>query len=417
MTKRSFLSAFVTVGVTATCLLSFFLSSADAQPILMKTLQQTVAQQTAARQQRAAAGSGTSVTLPAPPCPESGQLPAPFSNCGLPEFPATTLPVLGNMSYWGGAVQTVPREYLVYFGWGEKGAFPANRPCRSETLSEPGVLPAALKCDPDGVGAYLANFVSQIGGTNWAGVQTQYFQTAGGKQQAITNPKNYLAGIWVDDVNRTSAKITYTDMAREAQRAAAHFGVKNLTDANFIIAQPQNFSDPQATSQGYCAFHDYTEPGLEGGIYNGIQKGIAYTNMPYILDINSGGANECGENAVNSGKAGVLDGQSIVLGHEIQETVTDPGAEDVLGTGASAHPIGGWFDPFDANENGDKCAWVGEPLISGAPGEPNVLPIPGAMGDIKGDRGTTFAVQSLWSNDSAGGVGYCAGAGTDLPTG
>jgi CMP/dCMP kinase len=26
-------------------------------------------------------------------------------------------------------------------------------------------------------------------------------------------------------------------------------------------------------------------------------------------------------------------------------------------------------------------------------------------------------VQSLWSNDSAGGAGYCAGAGTDLPTG
>lgn len=26
-----------------------------------------------------------------------------------------------------------------------------------------------------------------------------------------------------------------------------------------------------------------------------------------------------------------LDGESIVLGHEIEETVTDPGAEDILG--------------------------------------------------------------------------------------
>ena len=44
-----------------------------------------------------------------------------------------------------------------------------------------------------------------------------------------------------------------------------------------------------------------------------------------------------------------------------------------------------------------------------------MLPIPGAMGDIKGNSGTTFAVQSLWSNEAAAGTGYCAGAGTDLP--
>ena len=37
------------------------------------------------------------------------------------------------------------------------------------------------------------------------------------------------------------------------------------------------------------------------------------------------------------------------------------------------------------------------------------------MSDITGSQGETFAVQSLWSNDSALGAGYCAGAGTDLP--
>jgi serine protease len=413
LSKRSFLSASLTLGVAITCLLSFA-ASAGANRILMHTLQATVRQQKAAQH----SSSGQAVQPPAPPCPESGQLPAPFSNCGLPEFPATTLPVMGNMAYWGGHVQVRPRVYLVYFGWGEKGAFPAAKPCQAVTLAEPGVPQATLKCDPDGAGARMADFVSQLGGTQWAGEQTQYYQSAsGGSQQSITNPTNQLAGIWVDDRNPTSAKISYTDMAKEAARAIKHFGVRDLADANFVIAQPENFSDPQALATGYCAFHDYTEPNLEGGIYNGIQAGIAYTNMPYILAINSGGSNLCGENAVNSGKAGVLDGESIVLGHEIEETVTDPGAEDVLGTGTSATPIGGWFDPLDANENGDKCAWVGEPLIVGAPGEPNVVPIPGAMGDITGNRGRSFAVQSLWSNDSAAGAGYCAGAGTDLPTG
>ena len=53
-----------------------------------------------------------------------------------------------------------------------------------------------------------------------------------------------------------------------------------------------------------------------------------------------------------------------MLGHEIEETVTDPGAEDVIGSGTSAQQIGGWYDPLDANENGDKCAWVGENLLT-----------------------------------------------------
>ena len=100
-----------------------------------------------------------------------------------------------------------------------------------------------------------------------------------------------------------------------------------------------------------------------------------------------------------------------MLGHEIEETVTDPGAEEILGSGLSTTNLGGWYDAADANENGDKCAWVGEPL-GRLPGQPSVTPIPGAMGDITGNQGTTFAVQSLWSNDSAAGAGYCAGAGT-----
>jgi len=104
-----------------------------------------------------------------------------------------------------------------------------------------------------------------------------------------------------------------------------------------------------------------------------------------------------------------------VLGHEIEETITDPGAEDILGSGTSATNVGGWYDTVDANENGDKCGWVGEPLVGGIPGEPNVLPIPGAIGDIKGNQATTFAVQSLWSNAAAAGTGFCAGTPNELP--
>src|SRR5581483_362972 len=89
---------------------------ATAKPILMPTLQKEVQSQRAYWQQHVFAPVG-SLQPPAPPCPENGILPSPFSNCGLPEFPATTLPLLGNMSYYGGHVQSRPREYLVFWGW------------------------------------------------------------------------------------------------------------------------------------------------------------------------------------------------------------------------------------------------------------------------------------------------------------
>ena len=385
-------------------------SAASAKPIVMPNLKLNA-------QQKRAAGK---ITPPAPPCPQYG---TGLSCTPIPEAFATTLPYPGNMAYYGGHVQTASKIYLVYWGFGQGGAFP-GRSCTPTTITE-GTDSGTLACDPDGAGKYMADFVYRLGGTQWAGVQTQYYETdSSGAQHNITNPANQLGGIWVDDTNQNTLPSTSLDnpagnsnsetvMGQEAQRAVAHFGITDLHNAQIAILQPPGLSDPNALSQGYCAFHDYTEPDVFGGVFNGIQQGISFDNIPYQLAINSGGSNVCGQNAVNSGAAGKLDGYSIVFGHEIEETVTDPGAEDVVGD--SPTYLGGWYDTVDANENGDKCAWVGEPLITGLPGEPNVIPIPGAMGNMTGNDGRKFAVQSLWSNAAAGGTGYCAGSGTDLP--
>ena len=416
MTRRSILAACATLSVSAAALLTAGAGPASAKMIKMPTIKKE------AQLQRRAKARGA-LQPPALPCPQNGTAP-----CGIPEAVATTLPWPGNMAYYGGHVQTSPHIYLVYWGWGEKGAFPASEKCAAEKLIE-GTVTATLRCDPDGAGRYMANFVYQMGGTQWAGEQTQYYQTvtdpAGNSyNEHVTNPSDQLGGIWVDDANsitglpRTSSSNpagptnTYTDLALEAQRAVRYFHITDLADANIVIIQPADYSDPNALSTGYCAFHDYTQPGIESGWYNSVQPGISYTNMPYALSINSSGINVCGENAVNAGPQGKLDGFSIVLGHEIEETVTDPGAEEIIGSGVNASYLGGWYDTTDANENGDKCAWVGENLLTGQ--EP-VLPVPGAMGDIKGNHGSSFAVQALWSNNAAEGAGYCAGAGTDLP--
>jgi serine protease len=124
--------------------------------------------------------------------------------------------------------------------------------------------------------------------------------------------------------------------------------------------------------------------------------------MPYVL--NSGAS--CGENSVNTGYfAGRLDGFTIVMGHEIEETITDPGAEDVI----NGQNLGGWYD-YTGYENGDKCAWVGY-----TEGITTPSTVPGGLNDITGNDGQRYPVQSLWSNQSAAGTGWCAGAGDDLP--
>jgi hypothetical protein len=405
---------------------------------------------------KAAVAAG--VTFPPPPCPENGiangvlgQAGAggllPVGNCGVSQPVATTLPWPGNMSYYGGHVQTHPREYLVLWGWGDPGAFP-DRSCQPETFTEPladGTSTSqTVGCDPDGAAKYMADFLAQIGGTQWAGVSTQYYQTeAGGTQTPIGNDPNVLAGIWVDDGNNPDLSQTNfnnaagptntnTDLAAEASRAAAHFGVSGgqaLWNANFIIAQPAGFSDPNAQALGYCAFHDYTESDASGNSYYkdpsvkqgilGQSQGISYTNMPYVLNQGS----NCGEDAVNSkADGGLIDGFSIVLGHEVEETITDPGAGATVGnvtnassstaaTGGATY-FGGWYDATEPNENGDKCAWVGNTTNSTTPEK-----FPGSPGDIGGNAGGRFAVQSLWSNDAAQGTGYCSGvASTDLPS-
>jgi hypothetical protein len=423
------------LAALALCAVFALTASASAKPIKLLTFKAEFAKHR--HQYQRAAGSGAIVPPPTP-CPQNGLLPQPtvdgigvIPNCGIPELPiAFGEPYPGQMSYYGGHVQVHPREYLVLWGWGEKGAF-GTRKCKREKIVE-GPISVTLGCDPDGAGKYMANFLHQMGGTQWANVQDQYYETNPAGKVFINEKGQLLAGIWVDnrdpgDLSKTSASNpggptnTYTQLALEATRAAAHFHVRGsaLRNANFIIAQPQKFSDPQAATTssliGYCAFHDYTLYGATGNSYYnpalGVGQHISYTNMPYTL--NAGGG--CGEGLVNS--PGTLDGFSIGLGHEVQETVTDPGAEDVVGniTDGGTTYYGGWYDQLDGNENGDKCAYVGLSPVAGLAG-PNLLPIPGAMGDIKGRGGGTFAVQSLWSDAAAHGAGWCAGiASSDLP--
>ena len=357
--KRTSSRAVAALSVLATALLVVTAASAAThQPIYMPSVQ----------------NMGLPALQPPPVC------------CAPVGIPPAGEPAPINMAYFGGHVQTAPKIYLVFWGWGQTGAFDHTTPGQ----------PAH---DPDGAAARMTAFVKAIGGTAWTGSQTQYYETVNGQNVNITNPADQFGGAWYDDTNPLHDNVTGLELAQEAQRAVVHFGVTDLHNAQFVIAQPQKLNEQGFNAgAGYCAWHDYTQPQA----YPGVQTGISFTNQPYVLNMGA----SCGQNSVNSGAAGTLDGVTIVMGHEIEETVTDPGAETVV----NGQSLGGWYD-FSGWENGDKCAWVGYNGLVPA------STVPGGLNDITGNDGKQYPVQSLWSNNSAEGAGWCAGAGDDLPTG
>jgi len=230
---------------------------------------------------------------------------------------------------------------------------------------------------PSGEAAYQKNFFTGVGGSTWINSTTQYCQNVPSgtffcstqpSPQYVTNPSGQLKGTWSDNTNPLPSRITQSALAAEAVKAAAHFG--NITAAanaskQYVIDTPTGHSTSGFKTR-FCAWHSSTSSSYGN---------IAYTNFPYQTDA---GAN-CGQNFVNAGSAGLLDGVSIVGGHEYGESISDQ------------FPNGGWLDSGGA-ENGDKCAWIS----SGQ----------GAATDIT-LGGAKYAVQSLWSNAFNSNKGGC----------
>jgi hypothetical protein len=321
-----------------------------------------------------AGGQGCVQKAPTSPhaMPPVGVTPPAQSVCCLPGV-AAGQPMPVNMAYFGGRVQTDPKIYLVLWGWGVAGAF------NHTSLTNPS--------DPDGTGGLMQRFIGAIGGTSWQGIMTQFYQSnLDGTYSTVGNPSKELGGVWWDNTNAIHDNLQPIDLAQEAARAVTHFGIgtKSLPNVQVVVATPQMFNEAGFNAGNYCAWHDYTTPVA----YPGVTTGISFTNMPYVL--NAGGG--CGQDFVNPAPAGDVDGVTIVLGHEIAETLTDPGAEEQAGQ----VQYGAWFD-FQGWENGDKCAWVGDGLA-----------IPGSPFNMVGSDGRTYPVQALWSNQALSGAGYCA---------
>ncbi len=271
-------------------------------------------------------------------------------------------PLSDTVAYGGGVdgvgvTSGVPRVYLVFYGsqWAQGNGG-----------------------DPYNVSTFLQALFTGIGsgGERWSGTMTQYcdgstVQTGATRCNPASTPhvgypqQGALAGVWFDTAAPSPASATPAELAQEAVNAAAHFGnttpMANRYAQYFVISPTGTHPDGFGVSgENFCGWHYYTRSPYGD---------IAFSNLPYVSDA----GRSCGVKFVNRNAQGVLDAFSLVAGHEYAETLTDQ------------FPPGGWTNPVSGEEVGDPCAWID----SGRGHATNVTL-----------RTGTFAMQSVWSNDS-----------------
>jgi hypothetical protein len=221
----------------------------------------------------------------------------------------------GPVTNHGGPVQTAPKVYVDFWHW---------------------------TSDPSGEQSYLEKFLSSVGSTSWLATVQQY--GAGWTGQL-------LAGTWTDSTNLVPSHPTDAQIQAEAVVAANHFGAGTSDNVQIVVATPTGHST-SGFGTSFCAYHGVVAA----------DPHVTYTNLPYMTD--AGGS--CGEDSVN-GSNGTLDGVSIVEGHELAETITDP-------------LLNAWYNA--SGEIGDLCAWTDLANLTTTTG--------------------TFPVQPLWSNAANG---------------
>jgi hypothetical protein len=224
----------------------------------------------------------------------------------------------GGLVWNGGLVQNTPTIYLVLWGFGRYG-------------------------DPSDEAPYLERFLKGVGGSAWLNTVTQYYDGAGDVQ----NYAGELKGVWRDDRRRVPRHPTDAQVQQEVFAAVNKFGYD--INASYIVATP--YLHDTFNPIDFCASR---------GSAQSPQGPAAYMDLQYMTD-----QPRCGENFVNPGKKGLLDGVAILAGWLLADMQTDP------------NPPTGW-----TSSNGSGIADL--------------------CFDFKNNhfRTGTFPTQALWSNAS-----------------
>jgi hypothetical protein len=251
----------------------------------------------------------------------------------------------GPLSYYGGAVLTVPVIVPVFWGFNATN----------------GVSDSSK--DPNGMVPYLLNFLDSLAGSSWLATVNQYYQSNNNNQQHIQSGSLVVTNPIFDDSSSPGSSYKNSDVSNEAGKLVGSQISQNSNDIILIIT-PHNSANTDLSSNGDCAEH-FSSQGLN---WFTMVHNYTYISLPYIPD--SG----CGTNSVSS----ILDGVSIVGGHEIAEAITDPYSNNLANVGAWA----AWLTSLtNGQEIGDVCQWnnIQNTMLAG---------------------GHAFATQPLWSNQA-----------------
>ncbi len=288
------------------------------------------------------------------------------------------------LSYGGGVdgigVQSGhSKVYLVFYGtqWGTQSSDAnGNAKFTGDASGAAGAVQQMFK----GIGTNSELWSADL--TQWcdgAGVATGATSCPAGATHIPYQSGGVLAGVWYDSAAASPAAATGHQLGVEAVKAASHFG--NTTAASnryayYVVlsppgTNPDNYKSP---TQGYCAWHDYNgDTTLTGGAVASTVGDVAFSNQPYNIELGA----SCGQNFVNAGAAGTLDGWNMSIGHEWHEMMSDQ------------NPAGGWTNhtgsSFNGEENSDECAYKSTGT--------------GAAANVTFATGT-FAEQGSWSNDT-----------------
>ncbi|HEU5269669.1 MAG TPA: hypothetical protein VFU36_07065, partial [Jatrophihabitans sp.] len=319
-------------------------------------------------------GMASATATPASPVHAHGVLPtvqkvqAARAGHAVPSITSNTLQYGGGIDGIG-VTSGKEKVYIVFWGtqWGTSSTDSnGNLKFSNDSLGAAGRVQQMIK----GLGT---------GSEQWSGTMTQYCDgslvsygatscSASAAHVKYPTGGGTLAGVWYDNSASAPSAASEPQIGTEAVKAAGHFGNTTSSSnryAQYVVFSPKGTNPDNYKTNGFCAWHDYNK---DLGVTSSYGD-IALTNLPYLLDVGT----SCGQNFVNSGSAGTLDGFTIVEGHEYAETITDQ------------NPAGGWTHFSNTQENADECAWI----RSGQGKSANVT-----MGN------GSYPMQSTWSNDT-----------------
>jgi hypothetical protein len=259
----------------------------------------------------------------------------PDSEVSPPNPPSQGGP--GPLYYDGGAIISIPVVIPVFWGFNASHG-----------------IPSAAK-DPDGMVQYLLNFLDTLAGSSWLTTVNQYGTPAFPANQPPPTTLLAVTAPIFDDTTSPGATYNNNDVQSEVGRLVGTRIAESSSDI-IVVVTPHGSTNTDMVNANACAAH-YASEGFNWLTLN---HNYAFVTLPYQPDF-------CGAYSVSS----ALDGVSIVAGHEIAETITNPYDDNTFD-----HP--GWASS-NGYEIGDICAWNN-------------------LQDTTFPSGQSFATQPLWSN-------------------